>query len=151
MATADSAVKAGCIAKVRPARFPQTIRRSRKLHSRKAATRSSCPELQQPAALSWSPTPPRKRAPTQWTAAGDAAWAAKPPTAPSIRRPWREFVACDILTNCRQYPKDEAPAAYKDFDAVLDSVKKAGLASEVARLKARFVIKDADTSLKGAA
>ncbi len=62
-----------------------------------------------------------------------------------------EFVANDILTNCRQYPKDEAPAAYKDFDAVLDSVKLAGLASEVARLKARFVIKDADTSLKGAA
>jgi tRNA-splicing ligase RtcB len=49
------------------------------------------------------------------------------------------------------YPKDEAPAAYKDFDAVLDSVKAAGLASEVARLKARFVIKDADTSLRGAA
>jgi hypothetical protein len=35
--------------------------------------------------------------------------------------------------------------------AVLDSVKAVGLASEVARLKARFVIKDADTSLKGAA
>ena len=48
----------------------------------------------------------------------------------------------DILTNCRQYPKDEAPAAYKDFDEVLRSVKAAGLASEVARLKARFVIKD---------
>src|SRR5213595_40085 len=62
-----------------------------------------------------------------------------------------EFVAHDILTNCRLYPKDEAPAAYKDFDAVLDSVKTAGLASEVARLKARFVIKDSDTSLKGAA
>jgi len=62
-----------------------------------------------------------------------------------------EFVASDILTNCRQYPKDEAPAAYKDFDAVLDSVKAAGLATEVARLKARFVIKDADMSLKGAA
>src|SRR5437660_10920257 len=62
-----------------------------------------------------------------------------------------EFVANDILTNCRLYPKDEAPAAYKDFDAVLDSVKAAGLASEVARLKARFVIKDADMSLKGAA
>lgn len=29
-----------------------------------------------------------------------------------------EFTANDILTNCRQYPKDEAPAAYKDFDAV---------------------------------
>jgi tRNA-splicing ligase RtcB len=62
-----------------------------------------------------------------------------------------EFVANDILTNCRQYPKDEAPAAYKNFDAVLDSVKAAGLATEVARLKARFVIKDSDASLKGAA
>ena len=62
-----------------------------------------------------------------------------------------EFVANDILTNCRFYPKDEAPAAYKDFDAVLDSVKTAGLASEVARLKARFVVKDSDMSLKGAA
>ena len=62
-----------------------------------------------------------------------------------------EFVTNDILTNCRLYPKDEAPAAYKDFDSVLDSVKLAGLASEVARLKARFVIKDSDTSLGGAA
>jgi tRNA-splicing ligase RtcB len=62
-----------------------------------------------------------------------------------------EFTANDILTNCRQYPKDEAPAAYKDFDAVLDSVVRAGLASEVARLKARFVIKDSDMSLRGAA
>lgn len=62
-----------------------------------------------------------------------------------------EFTASDILTNCRLYPKDEAPAAYKDFDTVLDSVKAAGLASEVARLKARFVIKDADMSLRGAA
>jgi len=34
---------------------------------------------------------------------------------------------------------------------VLASVRLAGLASEVARLKARFVIKDADDSLKGAA
>lgn len=49
----------------------------------------------------------------------------------------------DILSNCRFYPKDEAPAAYKDFNEVLSSVKQAGLASEVARLKARFVIKDA--------
>jgi tRNA-splicing ligase RtcB (3'-phosphate/5'-hydroxy nucleic acid ligase) len=61
-----------------------------------------------------------------------------------------EFVAHDILSNCRLYPKDEAPAAYKDFDAVLDSVKAAGLA-EVARLKARFIIKDSDTSLDRAA
>ena len=45
---------------------------------------------------------------------------------------------------CRQYPRDEAPAAYKDIDEVLRSVTAAGLAMEVARLKARFVIKDAD-------
>ena len=56
----------------------------------------------------------------------------------------QSFDACDILTNCRQYPMDEAPAAYKDFEEVLRSVKSAGLASEVARLKARFVIKDGD-------
>ena len=54
----------------------------------------------------------------------------------------QSFDDADILTNCRTYPKDEAPAAYKDFDEVLNSVKTAGLASEVARLKARFVIKD---------
>ena len=62
-----------------------------------------------------------------------------------------ELAAHDILSNCRQYPKDEAPAAYKDFNAVLDSVRLAGLATEVARLRARFVIKDADESLGGAA
>jgi tRNA-splicing ligase RtcB len=56
----------------------------------------------------------------------------------------RSFAERDILTNCRAYPRDEAPAAYKDFDAVLDSVVRAGLASEVARLSARFVIKDSD-------
>ena len=55
----------------------------------------------------------------------------------------KEFDESDILTNCRKYPRDEAPAAYKDFNEVLASVKQAGLASEVARLKARFVIKDA--------
>ncbi len=54
----------------------------------------------------------------------------------------RQLAELDILTNCRQYPIDEAPAAYKDFNKVLDSVKLAGLASEVARLSARFVIKD---------
>jgi tRNA-splicing ligase RtcB (3'-phosphate/5'-hydroxy nucleic acid ligase) len=48
----------------------------------------------------------------------------------------------DIMTNCRTYPKDEAPDAYKDFGQVMQSVKEAGLAREVARLKARFVIKD---------
>ena len=54
----------------------------------------------------------------------------------------QELDQFDVLSNCRQYPKDEAPDAYKDFNEVLDSVKKADLASEVARLKARFVIKD---------
>ena len=54
------------------------------------------------------------------------------------------FDASDILTNCRFYPRDEAPGAYKDFEEVLRSVKTAGLASEVARLRARFVIKDGD-------
>lgn len=57
----------------------------------------------------------------------------------------------DILTNCREYPLDEAPAAYKDFNEVLRSVEEAGLATQVARLKARFVIKDSDKSLGGAA
>lgn len=52
--------------------------------------------------------------------------------------------SCDILTNCRNYPLDESPAAYKKFEEVLKSVTGAGLASEVARLKARFVIKDGD-------
>jgi tRNA-splicing ligase RtcB len=56
----------------------------------------------------------------------------------------RSFDDHDILSNCRHYPRDEAPDAYKDFDEVLRSVKSAGLAREVARLQARFVIKDAD-------
>jgi tRNA-splicing ligase RtcB len=54
------------------------------------------------------------------------------------------FDAADILFNGRNYPIDEAPGAYKDFNEVLSSVEKAGLASEVARLQARFVIKDGD-------
>ena len=58
----------------------------------------------------------------------------------------RSFEELDILTNCRNYPLDEAPAAYKDFDEVLRSVRAAGLASEVARLQARFVIKDGDAA-----
>jgi tRNA-splicing ligase RtcB len=48
----------------------------------------------------------------------------------------------DVISNCRVYPRDEAPDAYKDFGEVLASVTQAGLASEVARLKAKFVIKD---------
>ena len=31
----------------------------------------------------------------------------------------RSFDSADILTNCRNYPIDEAPAAYKDFNEVL--------------------------------
>ncbi len=53
-----------------------------------------------------------------------------------------DLAAHDILSNCRQYPKDEAPAAYKDFNEVLRSVETAGLAKTVASMKARFVIKD---------
>lgn len=55
----------------------------------------------------------------------------------------QELEDADILSNCRNYPKDEAPKAYKDFTEVLKSVEMAGLASTVARLKARFVVKDA--------
>ncbi|MCA9401130.1 MAG: RtcB family protein [Candidatus Omnitrophica bacterium] len=57
----------------------------------------------------------------------------------------------DILTNCRNYPKDEAPDAYKDFEEVLRSVENAGLAKSVARLEAKFVIKDQDIAYGGAA
>lgn len=63
----------------------------------------------------------------------------------------KELEEHDILSNCRTYPIDEAPDAYKDFNEVLASVKQAGLASEVARLKARFVLKDGDSSNGGAA
>ncbi len=53
-----------------------------------------------------------------------------------------EFDAADILSNCRKYPIDEAPDAYKNFPEVLRSVEMAGLARQVAKLQARFVIKD---------
>jgi tRNA-splicing ligase RtcB len=53
-----------------------------------------------------------------------------------------DFDASDILTNCRKYPIDEAPDAYKNFPEVLRSVEAAGLATTVAKLQARFVIKD---------
>jgi len=53
-----------------------------------------------------------------------------------------DFDACDILSNCRKYPIDEAPDAYKNFPEVLRSVESAGLAETVAKLQARFVIKD---------
>jgi len=57
-----------------------------------------------------------------------------------------EFDAADIMTNCRKYPRDEAPAAYMDFGEVPNSVVQAGLATTVAKLRARFVIKDADVA-----
>ncbi len=50
----------------------------------------------------------------------------------------------NVISNCRHYPIDEAPDAYKDFREVLRSVELAGLATEVAKLHARFVIKDAN-------
>lgn len=54
----------------------------------------------------------------------------------------KEFNEANILTNCRIYPKDEAPAAYKDFNEVVRSVTLAGLARTVAQLKTKLVIKD---------
>jgi len=48
----------------------------------------------------------------------------------------------DVLSNSRYYPVDEAPDAYKNFADVLQSVEQAGLAQEVAKLQARFVIKE---------
>lgn len=48
----------------------------------------------------------------------------------------------DILFNGRDYPVDENPYVYKNFNAVLDSVEEAGLATRVASLEAKFVIKD---------
>jgi len=48
----------------------------------------------------------------------------------------------DVISNCRNYPVDEAPGASKYFSEVLESVKKAGLADEVTKLQARFVIKE---------
>jgi len=59
--------------------------------------------------------------------------------------------AADILSNCRKYPIDEAPAAYKDFQEALRSVETANLARTVAKLSARFVIKDGDTENGGKA
>jgi tRNA-splicing ligase RtcB len=59
--------------------------------------------------------------------------------------------AADILSNCRRYPIDEAPAAYKDFKEVLRSVETANLARTVAKLSARFVIKDGDKENGGKA
>ncbi len=61
------------------------------------------------------------------------------------------MLAADILYNGRSYPIDEAPAAYKDFAQVTASVEQAGLAKVVAKLRARFVVKDGDQSAEGSA
>jgi tRNA-splicing ligase RtcB len=61
------------------------------------------------------------------------------------------LLAADVISNCRVYPIDEAPAAYKDFDAVTDSVTQADLATSVAKLRALFVIKDGDKDPEGSA
>lgn len=50
-----------------------------------------------------------------------------------------------VLSNSRFYPVDEAPDAYKNFADVLRSVEQAGLAREIAKLQARFVIKEGGT------
>lgn len=57
-----------------------------------------------------------------------------------------DLAAHDVMTNCRTYPIDEAPNAYKDFGEVLRSVEAAGLAETVCKLRARFVIKDASAA-----
>lgn len=62
-----------------------------------------------------------------------------------------EMNKSDVLSNCRFYPVDEAPRAYKDFGQVTDSIEKAGLATTVANLAAEFVIKDSDQSAEGSA
>lgn len=54
----------------------------------------------------------------------------------------RTISDADILTNCRQYPKDEAPSSYKDFSEVIRSIEEAGLARTVASMRAKFVIKE---------
>ncbi len=48
----------------------------------------------------------------------------------------------DIMYNTRNYPLDEASAAYKDFNEVCLSVEQAKLAKTVCNLRARFVLKD---------
>jgi tRNA-splicing ligase RtcB len=62
-----------------------------------------------------------------------------------------KLLAADIIHNGRQYPLDEAPAAYKDFAQVTKSVEQAGLARVVAKLSARFVIKDNEGTAEGSA
>jgi tRNA-splicing ligase RtcB len=62
-----------------------------------------------------------------------------------------EMEQADIVSNCKNYPVDESPLAYKNYNSVIDSVEKAGLASLVARLKPIMNIKDNDNSKENAA
>lgn len=57
----------------------------------------------------------------------------------------------DIMYNGRQYPLDEAPDAYKNFNQVIDSIEMAKLARTVAKLRTKFVIKDNEGTAEGAA
>lgn len=52
-----------------------------------------------------------------------------------------EFDAEDIMTNCRGDPRGEAPPAYEGFGEALDSLQEAGLATTVAKLRARLMTK----------
>ena len=65
----------------------------------------------------------------------------------------KRMAEMDILSNCRNYPSDEAADAYKNFNEVLRSVELAGLANMVARLLpgGGFVFKDNDASAEGKA
>jgi len=54
-----------------------------------------------------------------------------------------KMAEADVLFNKRFYPVDEFAEAYKDYDEVISSIIKSGLAREVARLKPMFVIKGA--------
>jgi RNA-splicing ligase RtcB len=46
-----------------------------------------------------------------------------------------------LIAADRRAVKEEAPAAYKDIDAVIATVTEAGLAAAVARLAPRAVLK----------
>jgi len=50
----------------------------------------------------------------------------------------------NVISNCRTYPIDEAPGAYKDFNQVVASVVGADLATTVATMKPIMVLKSKD-------
>jgi tRNA-splicing ligase RtcB (3'-phosphate/5'-hydroxy nucleic acid ligase) len=53
----------------------------------------------------------------------------------------RSMAGVKLICNSRRSAREEAPAAYKDIDAVIDTVAGAGLARVVARLKPLAVLK----------